>query len=234
MDEKQIAGRKLIDLVEPYLKRGDFAELAETLQDEWNAECLSLLLDSDDPELLRVVAVCIGLIGEMSACPSLMPLLHHGEVHVVSAAEDALWSIWFRAGDPLARRVLSKIAVDIRNEETENVVAMLSDLIRTHPTYAEAFHQRSQAYYIVDNFDAALRDARRAFQLNPYHFGALANVANCYTALGRYTEALATYHEVLRLYPLMPGVRSVVHQIQKRLKPSEQPPFSLTLVSEPD
>lgn len=234
MDEQQIAGRKLLDLALPCLKRGDLSALAEALQEEWNAECLALLLDADDPELLRVAAVCIGLIGDMSACRFLMPLLHHPEIPVVCAAEDALWSIWFRAGDPLARRVLSKIAEHIRQEDTENVVAMLTDLIRTHPTYAEAFHQRSQALYMENDIDAALRDARRAFQLNPYHFGALANVANCYTALGRYAEALATYEEVLKIYPLMPGVHSVVKQLSRRLAPAEQQPFSLALVTDPD
>lgn len=234
MDEKLIAGRSLLDLAEPFLRRGDRAGLSTALQEEWNADCLALLLDSDDSELLRVVAICIGLIGDMTSCPSLMPLLHHRQDAVAHAAEDALWSIWFRACNPLGRQVLSKIAEHIRHGETENVVAMLTDLIRTHPHYAEAFHQRSQTHFLENNYDSALRDARRAFQLNPYHFGALANVANCYAALGRYAEALATYQRVLELCPRMPEVDTVVHQLEQRLAPTERPPFSLTLVTDPD
>lgn len=237
MDEKRIAGQKLLNLAEPFLRRDDRIGLAAAISGSWNAECLTLLINEEeaDAEVLRVAAICIGLVGEMDVCPALMPLLHlQDDMAVVSAVEDALWSIWFRAGGTVAQRVLTRIAEHIADRETENVVVMLTDLIRTHPTYAEAYHQRSQAHYLEGHYEAALRDARKAYQLNPYHFGAFANIGNCYSELGRYQEALKTYREVLDLHPHMPGIRSTVKHLRSRLAPSDRHTTPLTLVIDPE
>lgn len=237
MDEKHIAGQKLLSLAQPFLRRDDRAGLAAAISGAWNAECLALLLDEEevDSDVLRVAAICIGLVGEMEVCPALMPLLHlQDDPGVVSAVEDALWSIWFRAGGPVAQRVLMRIAEHIDKKETENAVEMLTELIRSHPGYAEAYHQRSQVHYLEGRLDAALRDARRACQLNPCHFGALAVVANCYSDLGRYQEALKTYRAVLDLHPHMPGIKSTLRHLRSRLSPADHPATPLTLVVDPE
>jgi tetratricopeptide (TPR) repeat protein len=125
--------------------------------------------------------------------------------------------------------VLSKIAAAIRRNETENVVPMLTELIRAHPTYAEAYHQRSQAHYFRGAYDEGLRDARRAFELNPLHFGALANIAHCHAAMGRFPEALRAYRETLALYPNQPLIRKAMREIRERVAQT-QPTGELMLV----
>lgn len=236
MNEKRIAGQRLLQLAEPFLMRSDRDGLAAAIADSWNADCLSLLLDEDeiDSEVLRVAIICIGLVGNMDVCPALMPLLHHDDIAIVSATEDALWSIWFRAGEPIAQRVLSRIAGHIRAKDTENVIEMLTDLIRSQVNYAEAYHQRSQAHYLEGHLEAALRDAKRAYQLNPYHFGALANIGNCYCELGRYQEAIKAYRDVLDLHPHMPEIKSTLRHLRSRIAPSDPTATHLTLATDPD
>jgi len=193
--------------------------LAARLQADWSEDCLVLLLSTDDPEVQEVAAVCLGLIGNMSACPALVSLLSGSNDALVETAEDSLWSIWFRQGGAMAQRVLFRISESIREGQTENVLPLLTELIRAAPRYAEAFHQRSQVHYLENDYDRSLRDAVRAFSLNPFHFAALSVQAHCHAALGRYQEALRAYWGVARLHPRLPGVQTSIQQIRERLLP---------------
>jgi tetratricopeptide (TPR) repeat protein len=217
MDEQVAAGRRLAELARSYIDRDDKAGLARRLEADWSSDCLALLLGDDDAGVVELAALGLGLIGDMSCCPRLAQSLHHEDQAVVLATEDALWSIWFRAGGCMGQAALTRIAEAIKAGTTENVVPMLTELIRTLPTYAEAHHQRSQAYYLEGVYALVLRDARRAFELNPWHFGALANQAHALSALGRMQEALRVYRQVLELHPRMPGVRESIRRLRERL-----------------
>lgn len=229
MDEQRYAGQRLVQFAAPFLDRKDRVGLAAALEGEWSPECLALLLEDNNWAVVRAAAVCLGVVGSVDAGPALIRLLGHDDPDVVEAAEDALWSIWFRSKGPLPQAVLTRIAENIRKGETENVVPMLTELIRTQPTYAEAYHQRSQAHYLRGGYDEAFRDARRAYELNPLHFGALANIAHCHVALGRYTEALKTYRDVLALYPNQPLIRKAIRRLRERVAQT-QPTGELMLV----
>lgn len=230
MNEQDIAGQKLIELATPFLYRKDREGLVAALEGTWSAACVALLLNSENSEVARVAAECLGLIGDMSNSPAVARLLHHEDHAVVSSAEDALWSIWLRAGGLVGQRVLTKIAECIRKRETENVVAMLTELIRIQPTYAEAFHQRAQAHYLEGSYDAALRDARRAVQLNPDHFGALSIQAHVFADSNRHQEAIESYRSVLRIHPHLDGVRESISHLRERLVHAGDPAAHLSIV----
>lgn len=219
MNEQNAAGSRLLRQAGPFLERRDFSGLTKALTDSWSPECLVLLLTDDDAEVIETAAVCVGLIGDMGSAPALAELLHHDRASVVAAAEDALWSVWFRDGGTLSQAVLRRIATSVESGEMENVIPLLTEIIKTQPTFAEPYHQRSQVHYLQNNYPAALRDARRAFELNPLHFGALANQAHAHAALGHYQEAFKLYREVLSLHPCFPGIRSAMHQVRQLLSP---------------
>jgi len=220
MDEQRAAVRRLLDLARPFLDSRDHDGLSEALRKSWSPDCLTLLLKDRDDDVVAVSAVCLGLIGDISAGPALAGLLGHENLLIVDAAENALWAIWFRDGGPVARAVLYRLAQGVQERRTEKVTAMLTELVRSQPTYAEAFHQRAQAHYLDNEFASALRDAKRAFELNPLHFAALALSGHCYAVLGRYQDAIKTYREVLRIYPKMPGIRDSMREIRERFEPA--------------
>lgn len=217
MDGERIVGLHLTELARPYLERGDRDGLARRLGHDWSSECLELLLENEDAKIVLSAAVSLGIIGGMSACASLSGLLRHPSDEVATAAEEALWSIWIRDGGTVGQAVLVRLAESIRDRATDDVALMLTELIRARPMYAEAFHQRSQVYYLNNSFHFALRDARRAFQLNPWHFGALANQAHALAALGRMQEALNVYEMVLIMHPRMHGIRESIDRLRERL-----------------
>ena len=234
MDEQGIAAQKLVELARPFLRENDRAGFAAALEGEWSADCLVLLLTSDDVEVVQAATIGLGLIGDMSLCPVLIDVLHHDDAGLASDAEDAMWSIWFRAAGPVAQGVLTRIAPLIHEEEIDSVVPLLTTLIKSFPGFAEAYHQRSQAQYLLGRYEAALRDAKRAVEMNPVHFGALASLANCLVALGRYEEALETYERVLALHPRMPDIGVAIDQLSHTLKTCRKKPAHLTLVTDSD
>ncbi len=216
-DEDRVAARRLLRLARPYLQRRAHDRLAARLSEEWSPECLILLLEIDEPRVVETALVCLGLIGTADVAPVVADRLRHDHPRVVAAAEDALWSIWFRDAGPMAQAALARIAQSIRLGQAQNVIPMLSELIRAYPDYAEAYHQRSQAYYLLGCYDFALRDARLATRLNPLHFGALANQAHALAALGRSQEALDAYRAVHRLHPTMCGVPEAIKCLRDHL-----------------
>ncbi len=217
MDELRAAGNRLIELAGPFIECDDFDGLAKRLQDAWSPECLRLLLTADQDGIVQVAAICLGLVGGTRDAKVLAELLHHEADTVVQSAEHALWTIWFRAGGPQGRAALSRIAQFIDDGDTENVIPILNDLIRSQPGFSEAYHQRSQAFYLAADYEQSLRDARRAFELNPLHFGALVNQAHCYAAMDRMGDALRLYREVLRIHPRMPDIRRTIQMLRRSL-----------------
>lgn len=220
MDENTVAGSRLLELATPYLARTDRDGLALALRESWTVPCLMLLLDQSDPVVVATAALCVGLIGNADSLPRLAALLHHSDEQVVEAAEEAMWTISFRAGTPLEQRILWRIAESIRAGESENVAALLKPLIRADRRFAEAFHQRGQAYYLDGGFAQALRDADRTIAINPYHFAAHALRGNCLAALHREKEALEAYRRVLQIHPRFYGARDAMHFLQRHLAAS--------------
>lgn len=220
MDEQNAAAKRLLDLARPYLDRGDRDGLAVQLREHWSPDCLKLLLDEKNERVVEVAASCLGLVGDMSAAPSLAYLLHHDSPAVIEAAEDALWHLFFRDGGPLGQAVLFRIATSIKRKQSDNATALLTELIRAHPTYAEAYHQRSCAEFLIGEYTSALRDARRACELNPLHFGAWTMVGNALAALGRYADSLEAYREALRIHPNMACVRATMNEVREKLAPT--------------
>ncbi|MEK6644806.1 MAG: tetratricopeptide repeat protein [Planctomycetota bacterium] len=220
MDEQKAAANRLLHLARPFLDRNDPDSLSEQLQLHWSPECLKLLLDEKEERVVETAATCLGLIGDMSAANALAYLLHHDSPTVIEAAENALWHLFFRDGGPLGQAVLYRISESIKSQQCENATALLTELIRVHPTFAEAYHQRSCAYYFNNEYTSALRDARRACELNPLHFAAWTMVAHAHSAMGRFTEALSAYREALRIHPNLAGVRATMHEVREKLAPT--------------
>lgn len=214
MDQANVVGRRLVDLV----RKGASApaQLIATLNENWSADCLRLQLSSGEADVVEAAAKALSLVGSTADLPALAKVLHHEEASRQRAAEEAMWSIFFRAGGDLAQAVLSRIAVSIGNGDTENVIPLLTELIRTHPTYAEAYHQRAQAHYLADRYDPALRDAKRAVRLNPHHFEAVALQGHCLGALGRWADAVQHYQAALRINPRMTAVRRAMRGVRSR------------------
>ena len=82
------------------------------------------------------------------------------------------------------------------------------------PRFAEAYNQRAIAHFFRGHFEASAADCLRVLERNPYHFGALAGLAQCQLRLDQRREALKTFRRALRLQPFSEGLREAVSALE--------------------
>ncbi|MFQ5492373.1 MAG: tetratricopeptide repeat protein [Phycisphaerae bacterium] len=207
-------GQQLLTSTLGPLRRGDATALLDRLERDWPVERLVGLLNSDDDDVVKVAATCLGLVGSASECAHLARLLHHDDSVVVSMAEHALWRIWFRQAPAKACQAMYRAIELIEQGRCESALTLLNTVIRRCPTFAEAYNQRAIALQLLERYNQAVADCRRAVELNPTHFAALANMGHALSQAGRYLEALQTYRAVLQIHPRMEGVRQSIRRIR--------------------
>jgi tetratricopeptide (TPR) repeat protein len=228
-----VDGWRFVEDVRPFLERQDVAGLAHYLTGRWPTERLAEFLTHSNPDVVKVAACCLGLVGDMQVNEPLAALLSHQDRMVAVMAEHALWSIWLRAADAAASRRLSRAIRWLNANNYDQAVAELSRLIDHQPDFAEAYNQRAIAYYLAGDYDRSLADCQRTLQLNPVHFGAQAGAGHCLAALRRWQEALAAYERALRIHPRLDGIRHAAVRIRERLQHARPRADHLRTADEP-
>ncbi len=205
-------GQQLIAATFEHLKSCDESALTLELNRHWPPDRLADLLDSDDDNMVKVAATCLGLVGDLSHCPALARCLHHDDSVVVAMADHALWRIWFRQGPRPAQADLCEAVWLIEQSEFQQAIQILDGIVAVAPCFAEAYNQRAIAHYLSGAYVESIADAKRVLRLNPTHYAALAGVGHCLVQLGRYRDAIETYHAVLGIHPRLAGVRQSIRR----------------------
>lgn len=221
MDGFTAVATRLVELAGPFVASEDWEGLSAALEGHWSPDCLELLLVHSDPQCASFATICMGLIGGIAQAPAVARLLYHEQPDVAEAAEDALWSIWFREGGTEGQRLVSKAAALLDRELPQRAIPLLDGLLQGQPMFAEGYHQRALAHCMLGNSEAAVRDARRACKLNPLHFAAWACQGNCHCSRGEYAEALTCYREAIRIHPRLDVVRQSIRELRDMLNEVE-------------
>lgn len=208
----------LFAIAVPHLRRKDSAGLAAALGDAWSTERLLALLNSDDPEVVKLATVCLSVVADSAATPMLASVLHHCDPVAVYLAEHALWATWFRAGSADANRALRRAVQETSSQHFDPAIQLLTEHIQREPDFAELYNQRAIAHFLRQDFQRALDDCRAAVDHNAYHFGALAGMGHCYTQLGDLPRARDAYYAGLRIHPRMAGIRQTLRYVRQALE----------------
>jgi len=116
-------------------------------------------------------------------------------------ATDVLWSLWTRAPDNRAQRLLNRGMMNLRLGDLAAAEGFLSVLIKYCPDYAEGYNQRAFARYLAGNFEGALPDLARALSILPRHLGALSGKGLTHLALGQPELAEIEFRKEMALNP---------------------------------
>lgn len=116
-------------------------------------------------------------------------------------ATSELWRIWFnqkgRYGLELIER--SQILSEVGN--SKQAEALLTDLIKDLPDFAEAWNRRAVLYYTLGQYEKSRSDCLEVIKLNPVHFGAIQGLGLCNAALGNYKEAIQAFKKATEIQP---------------------------------
>jgi tetratricopeptide (TPR) repeat protein len=217
MQDRSIDSESFIELVRPTLERRDAESLAAVVREQCETAELCDLMREGTLDARKVVCLTLGLVGGNDCTGCLARALHDADDVVAELAEHALWSIWFRLGNPKASGELKRGMERLGANEFPQAVPPLTRAIEADHGFAEAHNQRAIAYFMMEDWPMSLADCERAVELTPIHFGALAAAGHCHAQLGQFTEAAQCYREALAVNPRMHAVAGALEKLDGRV-----------------
>lgn len=132
---------------------------------------------------------------------SLLEDLKNPDENVRERATVELWRIWFYQKGRYGMELLERSQVMLEVGNVTAAEALLTELIRDQPDFAEAWNRRAVLYYLTRQYEKSRDDCEQAIELNPVHFGALHGLGLCHVALEDYSAALQAFRRALEIQP---------------------------------
>ena len=148
---------------------------------------------------------------------SLLGKLHNPSPHVdVPRLEQEVWEIWSHNASPTASVLLLQSSAAISAGDLDPAEQMLSQLVETYPTFAEAWNRRASLYYLLKRYDAAMIDIEKALELEPRNFGAWVGKGMTLHAQNKSDEAIAALNQALAINPHLQAVKDEIKLIESQ------------------
>lgn len=208
---------QFVELVQPLLARQDVQGLCGLLKSRWHPEQFRQLLSSHHTDAKKVALLALALIGPNCCVPELAIQLRDPDPMINQLAEHALWAIWFRGGKSAeVNHLVCQGAQALNQKEFNKAVDLFSEAIRTDPDFAEAYHQRGIAHYLLEEYEKSIGDCQRTIRRMPCHFGAWAGMGHGHAHLGQNSQAIECYEKALQINPHLSCVSEAIEELKKR------------------
>ncbi len=174
-------------------------------------------LKSPEASARRRGAVALAREGRMEDAPALLAALRDPDEEVRGIAEQALWIVWSRSGDPRTDKLFAEGLDEMNGGRFGAGIAIFTRVIEIAPGFAEAWNKRATLYFVTGEFAKSLADCDEVIKRNPSHFGALAGYGQIYVQLGEHEKALAYFRRALAVNPNMEGVETSIKLLERAL-----------------
>lgn len=118
--------------------------------------------------------------------------------------ENDIWQTWIDHDDPRVKAMIDEAMQRRRWHDLEGALVILDELVKIAPGYAEAWNQRANVHFLLQNYEQSLFDVAEVLQLEPRHFAALAGRGLIRFQQGK--PALA-YQNILAAMQIHPYIR---------------------------
>ena len=122
------------------------------------AEALAALKNADTATRAEAV-VWIANRGSMADAPLLHERLRDESAFVRGFAEQGLWLLWTRSGDAGIDAQMAKATEAMQAGQYPEAIAVLTDVIRRKPGFAEGWNRRATVYYRAGELQVDLAQA---------------------------------------------------------------------------
>jgi tetratricopeptide (TPR) repeat protein len=187
---------------------------AETLDRE---QALALLAKRGDVGARREGARVLGQTGVMADVSALTEALRDPDGEVRTLAEQSLWLVWGRSGDPEIDAIFHRGVEQLQRAALPDAIQTFTDVIQRKPDFAEGWNKRATAYYLAGDFAKSLADCDEVMKRNPAHFGALSGYGLIYLQLGKPEQALSHFERALRVNPNLANIEQAVQGLKQLL-----------------
>jgi tetratricopeptide (TPR) repeat protein len=211
-----IAGN-FLEAARPLLNAPSRQDIADALRRDWPPERVASLLSSSHGGLVHAAVTCLGIIGTPGQNRAVAALLRHSDDAIATAAEQALWRIWMRAGSPWGRDQLRQATDLIAVDALQDASAVLEILIAGEPGFAEPHHQRGLVAALLDDYTTAVRSYRQALRLNPFHFAAAQGAGQVLLEREELRGALEYFTLAATIHPRLEHVHELIDGLKQAL-----------------
>ena len=180
-------------------------------------EALAALKSADAATRAEAI-VWLANRGAMADAPLLHERLRDESAFVRGYAEQALWLLWARSGDPAIDALMAKGADEMQAGRLPEAIRIYSEVVKLKPDFAEGWNRRATAYYLAGDLQRSLADCDEVLTRNPRHFGAASGVGQIRFAQEDYEEALVWFRRALDWNPNMIGVEANIHRARELLQ----------------
>ncbi len=207
-----------MQVVRPALEQSDMEMLDRLVRTRWRPRQLAHLLKDDDVGIRRVAALTLGIVGNSTVIGCLARALADPDDQVHRAAEQGMWSIWFRGCNLEALRPFRDGMELLGTHSYGRAVERFELAARVDPKFSEAHNQCAIAHYLLSQWRESLRSCGNAVRLMPTHFGAISGMGHCLMELDEPARALRCYQGALRINPRMDTVAHTARHLETVLR----------------
>ncbi|WP_424947315.1 tetratricopeptide repeat protein [Candidatus Spongiihabitans sp.] len=175
--------------------------------------------------ILRVAALAV-LIGAMPSYADqnnpeldvLFARLNETLDRVEAAAiTRQIWKNWYQSDIPEVTALMNRGELSMRLARYDEAVKYFTEITEIAPQFAEGWNRRATAYYLIGEYRCSTDDVAKTLALEPRHFGALSGQGMIYLQLQERWLALQYMRRALAANPHLPGLKSNIKALQKRL-----------------
>src|SRR5688572_20838448 len=123
-------------------------------------------LASPDAATRAEAVVWLANRGAMADAGLLHERLRDESGLVRSYAEQGLWLLWTRSGDPETDRQMSRATELMQAGQFDAAVALLTEIIGKRPAFAEAWNRRATVYYMAGEYRKSIADCDAVLKRN--------------------------------------------------------------------
>jgi tetratricopeptide (TPR) repeat protein len=175
-------------------------------------------LSHAEVQMRRTAANRLGEIGVMRDMAALQRALHDADEGTRGNAEQAMWQIWERSGDPKVERLYRTGIEQMSSGDLRKGITTFTRVIELKPDFAEGWNKRATLYFLAGEYRKSLADCAQVIKRNPYHFGALAGYGQIYLRLEDYDRSLEYFQRALEVNPNMDNVRLNVYLLEQLIE----------------
>lgn len=172
--------------------------------------------------IVTAFAVMVGfslpVAADEARLDDLFTQLREAEPAQAKYIEDQIWAEWSKSGSAAMDLLLKRGEDAIDDGEFAVAVDHFSALIDHAPDFAEGYHGRATAFFLLGQYGQSLDDLRQALVLNPRHFGALRGFGLILEELGQEAQALDVMRQVAALHPNAEGVAEAIERLEVKLE----------------
>lgn len=156
--------------------------------------------------------------GAMQDAGLLKKRLRDESPFVRGFAEQGLWLLWSRSGDPAIDRLMARGVDEMQAGRHRDSIATFSEVIARRPDFAEGWNKRATVHFLAGEHHKSIADCDEVIKRNPDHFGALAGYGQIYFALQDYQKALEAWRRALEVNPNMLGVEINIKGVEQLIR----------------